>query len=70
MMKDRFFTQRLCDRCKGTLEKGRIMSMYNEQCLCMACKEKEQQRPDYAQAVDADNQQIREGNYNYKGIKG
>lgn len=26
---DKFFTQKTCDRCGGSLEKGRIMSMLN-----------------------------------------
>lgn len=65
---DRFFTQKNCDRCGGSLEGGRIMSMYNEDCLCNDCKEKERHRDDYHKAVDADNAQIKNGNYNFKGI--
>jgi hypothetical protein len=34
----------------------------------MECSEKERQRPDYNKAVEADNEQIRQGNYNFKGI--
>lgn len=65
---DRFFTQTTCDRCHGSLEDGRIMSMFNEDCICMECSEKERQRPDYNKAVEADHEQIRQGNYNFKGI--
>jgi hypothetical protein len=36
--------------------------------LSMACKDVERQRPDYGQAVDADNEAIRKGNFNYAGI--
>jgi hypothetical protein len=32
------------------------MSMFNEDVICMACKEKERQRPDYRKAVEADNE--------------
>lgn len=67
---DKFFTQKYCDRCGGSLEGGRIMSMYSTDCICMACKEKESHRSDYHKAVEADNAEIRIGNYNYKGIKG
>lgn len=67
---DKFFTQKYCDRCGGSLEGGRIMSMYNTECLCMSCKEKEEQCSDYSEAAEADNAEIRKGNYNYKGIKG
>ncbi len=65
---DKFFTQQTCDRCGGSLSAGRIMSMYNDDCLCLECKEKETQRPDYNKAVEADHAEIRKGNYNFKGI--
>jgi len=67
---DRFFTQKTCDRCGGSLEGGRIMSMFNEDCLCMSCKEKETKESDYDKAVKAEHEEIKKGNYNYKGIKG
>lgn len=65
---DKFFTQKTCDRCGGSLECGRTMSMYNEDCICMGCYEKEKQRPDYNKAVEADRAEILKGNYNFKGI--
>ena len=65
---DRFFTQKYCDRCHKELTGGRTMSMYNEDCICMECKAKETQRSDYRKAVEADHEQIRQGNYNFKGI--
>ena len=67
MAKD-FFNQNTCDRCGGSLKDGRIMSMYNTDCICMSCKEKERQRSDYQEAVEADRDQIRKGNYNFAGI--
>jgi hypothetical protein len=65
---DRFFTVKNCDRCNNSLSRGRIMSMYNEDVLCLDCKEKEMQRKDYEKALQADREQIKAGNYNYKGI--
>ncbi len=65
---DKFFTQKYCDRCGCSLANGRTMSMYNEDCICMKCKEKERQRADYRDAVEADQTEIRKGNYNYNGI--
>lgn len=65
---DSFFTQKHCDRCKGSLEDGRTMSMYNTDCICMKCKDDERKRPDYWSAVAADHEQIKQGNYNYEGI--
>lgn len=65
---DRFFTQSHCDRCHEELNGGRIMSMFNEDCLCMACKEKERTHPNYQKAVKTDQEEIQKGNYNFKGI--
>ena len=65
---DPFFTQKTCDRCGGSLECGRTMSMYNKDCICMACYEAEKKRPDYNKAVEADRAEILKGNYNFKGI--
>ena len=67
-MRDDFFTKTKCDRCHGSLDGGRICSMYNQQTICMTCKEKEQQRADYRKAVEADHAEIRKGNYNFQGI--
>lgn len=47
---DKFFTQTTCDRCGGTLAKGRTMSMYSTECICMVCAEAERKRKDYARA--------------------
>ncbi|MBR5355639.1 MAG: gamma-glutamylcyclotransferase [Lachnospiraceae bacterium] len=65
---DKFFYQEHCDRCGGSLEKGRTMSMFNTDCICMNCKRKERERPDYAKAVEADIAEVRRGNYNFAGI--
>ena len=68
-MKDTFFSQTTCDRCGCSLiNKGRTMSMYNTDCICMDCKDKERKRSDYSKAVEADNAEIRKGNYNFEGI--
>jgi len=66
---DKFFTQENCDRCGKSLIGGRIMSMFNTQCICMDCKKKETQRADYKDAVDAEREEIKKGNYNFKGIE-
>ena len=65
---DKFFTQKHCDRCGGSLDGGRTMSMFNEDCICMECSKKEKQRSDYSKAVEADHEEIKKGNYNFKGI--
>lgn len=65
---DRFFTQETCDRCHGSLADGRIMSMFNNDCICLKCKDEERQRKDYKTAVQADHEAIKRGNYNFPGI--
>lgn len=44
------------------------MSMYNEDVICMSCKDAEKKRDDYKQASDADIAEIKKGNYNFEGI--
>ncbi|MCR4719749.1 MAG: gamma-glutamylcyclotransferase [Firmicutes bacterium] len=67
-MADRFFTTTKCDRCGGSLEGGRIMSMFNEDCICMECSAKERQLPEFKKASEAELAEIKRGNYNFKGI--
>jgi hypothetical protein len=67
---DKFYTQKTCDRCGCSLEKGRIMSMFNTECICIECSKKEKNDKDYEKAVKADHEEIKKGNYNYKGIRG
>ncbi|MGI6124689.1 MAG: gamma-glutamylcyclotransferase [Acetivibrionales bacterium] len=66
---DKFFIQENCDRCGKSLNDGRIMSMYNTQCICLECKKKEMHRADYKEAADAELEEVKKGNYNYKGIE-
>ena len=67
-MEDKFFTQKFCDRCGKPLNGGRIMSMFNTDCICIDCSNAERKRPDFNEALKADEAQIRQGNYNFKGI--
>ncbi|CAK7037388.1 hypothetical protein [Tissierella sp.] len=65
---DRFFTQRNCDRCGKDLKGGRIMSMFNEDYICLDCREKETKDKDYQKAREAELEEVTKGNYNFKGI--
>lgn len=67
-MRDRFFDAENCERCGKSLNGCQIMSMYNEDVLCMECKDKETKRDDYRQASDAENAAIRRGERNFPGI--
>jgi hypothetical protein len=66
---DEFFTKKFCDKCGEDLKNGRAMSKFNTDCICMSCSDKEKQDPDYESAVKADNEQIKQGNYNFQGIR-
>jgi len=57
----------ICHRCR---KKTNIhtMSMFNEDEICMACKDAEKKHPDYEQAREAERQQVLKGHYNYQGI--
>ena len=67
-MRDDFFEKKHCDRCGGSLAHGRIMSMFNTDCICMECAEKERKRPDYRKALDAEREAVKNGDRNFKGI--
>jgi hypothetical protein len=67
---DAFFSQQNCDRCGGDLTKDRTMSAFSQEVICMDCKDKEKQDPGYKRAVDADIEQIKQGYYNFSGIRG
>lgn len=66
---DKFFTQKNCDRCGASVDGGRIMSMYSTECICLECHRKEKLKKDYCLAVKADHEEIKKGNFNYKGVK-
>lgn len=65
---DKFFSQKYCDRCGKDLKSGRIMSMFNEDCICMECKEEESKDKNYKKARDREIEEVRKRNYNFKGI--
>lgn len=67
---DKFFTQQYCSRCGKDLKNGRIMSMFNEDCICIECSDKEKADEDYELARNAEIDEIKKGNYNFTGIKG
>ena len=63
-----FFSKEVCDRCGAPLKNGRIMSMYNEDCICIKCKVAETKRSDYADAVRAVEEAHKRGDDMFKGI--
>lgn len=67
-MSDTFFNKTKCDRCGKPLNGARIMSMFNEDTICLDCKEKEKHLQEYKAAQNADIEEIKKGNYNFPGI--
>lgn len=65
---DTFFTQRYCDRCGRDLKHGRIMSMFNTECICMQCHDEEKALDDYEKARAAEEEAVKKGDLNFCGI--
>ena len=56
-----------CDRCGQSTNGVTTMSVFNEDVICMDCKKREKNDPEYGAAVEAESEEIRKGNNNYKG---
>ena len=56
-----------CDRCGESTNGVTTMSMFNEDVICSQCKQDEKNDPEYGAAVEAEHEEIRKGNTNYKG---
>lgn len=44
------------------------MSMFNTDCICPECKEKERRLPEYEDAVEAERKALLAGDRNFVGI--
>lgn len=58
----------VCPRCGESTNNQTTMSVFNTDTICIPCKEKEKEDPDYQLAVDTEAAEVRKGNYNYPGI--
>ena len=56
-----------CDRCGKPTNNITTMSQFNEDIICMDCKKEEKNDPEYEAAVEAEREELRKGNNNYKG---
>lgn len=57
----------ICDRCHAeTLT--HILSKFNQDTLCLDCKNDERLAPGYAAADAAEVASVRQGNYNFEGV--
>lgn len=57
----------ICHRCKKETY-AYITSMFNLDVICLECKKKEEDHPDYENAKKAELEQCRQGNFNFEGI--
>ena len=57
----------VCQRCyKETIVT--TCSWFNTDTICMACSEKEKKDPRFKEAQETERKEVRQGNYNFKGI--
>ena len=56
-----------CDRCEKKTNMFR-MSFFNLDMICESCIVKEKAHKDYKKAVSTEIEEVRKGNYNFKGI--
>lgn len=64
---DDFFKKEFCDRC-GCKLTVRIMSKFNDDCICPDCKKNETLHMKYEEASAAELAAVKKGDYNFKGI--
>jgi hypothetical protein len=56
-----------CDRCKGPTDNETTQSMFNEEVICITCKDNETKDPEYDAACKADQEAYLSGERNFKG---
>ena len=56
-----------CERC-GRESISSTCSMFNLDEICLDCKEAERHHPRYEEAVKAEAEAVRNGDYNFPGI--
>lgn len=57
----------ICERCLKPAN-PHIMSMFSEELICMKCKALEIKHPKYQEALKADIEKIKGGNFKFPGI--
>jgi len=63
-----FMYREFCDRCKGSTNNTTTQSMFNEEVICMKCKDEEIKDPEYDAACKADQEAYLSGERNFKGV--
>lgn len=57
----------ICERCNQQSLVS-TTSYFDTKTICMDCKKKEQNHPDYKKAVEAEIAEVKKGNFNFVGI--
>ena len=63
-----FSMPQYCPRCGEDTNGNTSVGIFNTDTICIPCKDKEKEDPDYQFAVDTEAAEVRKGNYNYPGI--
>jgi hypothetical protein len=58
----------ICDRCHKPNNNQTTMSMFNEDMICMPCKDEEKKHKDYAKASKAELDACKLGDMNFVGL--
>jgi hypothetical protein len=56
-----------CQRCFAKSD-IHTMSMFDVSLICITCSDTEKKHPDYEKARSAEQEAVRQGDYNFKGI--
>jgi len=57
----------VCNRCRKEVTVT-TMSYFNEDTICMECRDKERAHPDFKKAREAEHAEVSRGNYNFGGV--
>lgn len=57
----------ICDRC-GKETRSTTMSYFNEDIICPTCDKAEREHPAFEEARQAELEQVKAGNYNFRGV--
>ena len=56
-----------CERC-GSEMSVHTLSWFNKQNICLKCDEEELKHPDIKHAKKVENEHVKNGDYNFKGV--
>jgi hypothetical protein len=56
-----------CERCGGDARLS-TCSIFNAEQICLECKDREENHPDYEKAQKAEDEALRRGEFNFPGI--